>query len=1171
MATLRDIKASSERLGVKLSTKQINFIHKNQFLAREDLSASYQDWFAVEPDPETLEALGQVYSALNSEAQSVESLEEDQSQPESPAEDALSPTAEENQEQSQVNVGAESKLEGQDEQAMAASSEAEAEPLEQVSEHTSLTTQEAPEEESEEHGLDGDEQDSQDATFTEALEPEPPLTSEQDAVIEPVAAAKPFSPWWNQDEEPREESVDSERNQPAAKPDVSAYLDVVRRLDSERFEALQVFMGDDGAIQISWEKNGEEATYVVCGDIDHYPFEVTVDNALAVTKGSSLAYQGGLNFFTVFSFLGSNAKGVAWAKGRFVSEIDWFTAEVVDGKVSLAWSSPEPDLELRVAKSFPDQALVEVPTANFWLPVSGKTGHFLDTQVELGRRYQYRAYQEWVGPDGAVHATPGVTLDVNVVIDFPKVLSFEAALDTEVSGRVTCLVEGINQPDLVEIFEFDGLPSEQLIAATKEHRQLKSEDLSKLAVKSWLGQAVVGERAASPRGVSFSTVLTNASKASKTFALVLKLGSVAQVAGISTVQRVGEIVGAKLIERYDYQLIRLDEPTGAQSLDIWIVASAVPFEQISHTQPNRRVLIQEEYLRYGGILFAENVPNKPQIRKLAPEPQTIYIRGASTFEGETEFGSVIQVNYPGRLVLTYLAEPQTQVEEKPANKPKRRRLRDLFNRKPKTPKVQAEIQQTPTDATPDRPATNKRIDAIGKTLIAETKVEDYRDDRSESLLQRVLRALTPKGRKKKKVEQPDGPRLLIRVDGAESVGQLETISALHFASDSVPLDEHDSKVSKSPLDVRIAQHRGRFLPYKVGEGETGEPKFLTLEKSFEHRFQIQSEMPGDFLNGVRCFSVDGAVDLEQKKKAPSKPSELELSMTVIGPSGSGKSSFLASLTHYMQEQYELLLRAELVENDEAQNSLRGAARRLSVQGDLPARGIPITGSNENPTSTLRLVSKSALPLRKLKVVDTSGVDFSNPESLELASEFLLSSDLLVVTIDPTRNPTVAELSSGLVSKPDNFKESDEPFWLMETIVNFLNANSAARNPKQRVAICVTKFDAIEVANEIYGTSLTGTIRSGMAMSRDPHLLWSGEYLESFGLLQDKEVKTLLGRVSGYGPFLQLVQDSFDSKSVRFFGVSALGRSNFSKTLGGGGLTPTRISDPLRWAIYEQGL
>ena len=1141
MATLREIKSTAGSLGVLITAKHVNFLHKHQGVSLEDLGSSYQSWFSEEPDQELLSQLFSISQALPKVEDAETSVDESTQEPPSLDHDSQG-----------ISLGdlAESSSADQPDQPLDSETpeaqDPEIEPVLSLEAHSTAVAQ------------------TQESDPTETPE------------AEHIPEKKPFKPWWSEEQEQHqaEEASEEGHSQPI-RPDVAGYLDVARRLENDRFELVTIIKSDQGVLDLSWNPTEGNQTYVLCVDSNHYPFEVTVDNAVSISSITNSTYQGPEAYFTVFAFERAGSRGFAWAKGRFVADVEWFSADVVDGKVSLRWSAIPADLDLRVAKSLPDQRLVDVPTANFWLPVSSQSNGYVDDKVELGKNYQYRAYLEWVGADQAVHASPGITVMASVLVDFPKVLSFEAKIDESVSGKVNCFAEGVNIPEYVEVFEVDGLPSNELLAAVNEKRQLQVSELNQLKTRSWLGQSLVGTSSQTATGVQRSTVLSNASRVSKSFVLVLTLGSVAQVTAVSSVQRVGEILSAELIEKFDYQLIRLDQPQGAQSLDVWMVAASVPFEQIAHTPPNRRVLIQEEYLRYGGILFADKVPNKPQIRRLAASAQTIYIRGASTFEGVTEFGSVIQVNYPGRIKLAYMLEPeQPDAQEKEASPNPKKAIRWPWKKKPKvvipTPQL-ADAKDTGEESaelTTEQRETNKTIDSIGKKLIGESKYQPKGDDKTESFLKKFLRALTRKGRTKKAISQPQGPRVLIRVDGTEPSHNLSAISALHFAGETFPLDEHDCTVPKAPLELKLLQNRGSFQPLKIADGKDGEPIYLRLEPNLQHRLQIQCETPGDSIRGIRCFSIDGSVEYEIKKKIAAPLGDIDMAVVVVGSPGSGKSTFLAALTHYIQDQYELLVRAEVVEGEESSGSLRLAAKQLALEGKLPRRGRPITGSEQTPTSSISLVSKSPVPIRKLSFVDTSGIDFESDESLAHVSDELLRADLVVITIDPTRNLNVSGLASGIVAGGEETREADEPFWLLQRIVKVLTENKASRNPNQRVAICLTKFDAMEIASDISGTSLSGTIRSGMALARDPHMLWDGQYLESFGSLQDREVRALLSRVSGYGPFLKLVDDTFQRGEVRYFALSALGRSNFSETLGGGGLTSVRISDPIRWGARE---
>lgn len=1127
MATLKQIKSTAESVGVALNTKTLNFLHKHQEIQPTELADAYLQWFSVELDAATRTELELVLrNLIPGWGQQIEDELEPSDAESSDEVETTEPEGDELDESEAVDLDVEF-------------SDASASGSEEI-----------------EAGLD-----QEPLGVEEAAEAAPIVVSEPEP--KPV---EPFRPWWDESTAEAETQAQLEGVAKTPKPDVSAFLNVVRRPETDRFEYVAV--ASSGAeLELSWEPSEGSPTYVVCGEVDHYPFEVTIENALAISSEPHVSISCDEQFFTVFVFSSASSKGVPWAKGRRVSEVEWFSADVVDGKVALRWAAINEDLELRLARSLPDAELAEKPTANFWLPITAKSDSFVDSNVELGKTYEYRAYLEWLAPDGVIHSTTGVSQKIKVVVDFPKVLSFSAHLDGNVSGLVACEVEGVNNTDFVEIFEVDGLPSEELLAAISERRQLRVQELTLLATRHWLGQSLVGTAESVPSGVRFTTVLSNAGKTSKTFVLVLTVGDVAQVTQLATIQRVGEILSATLIERYDYQLIRVDQPTGAHSLDVWVVAAAVPFSQIAHTPPTRRVLIQEEYLRYGGILFADSVPDKPQIRKLAPNPQTIYVRGASTFEGQTEFGSVVQVSYPGRIELTYrIEEPKPEAEAQKEPAPKKR----LFGKK--KPQQPALAQPAPTKeltTTERERPTNKRIDALGKSLLTESQYEPKKQGQLETALKKIVDLLTGKRRKKKVQAQPDGKRAVFKITGYDPGHHLKSVAALHFASNTLPLDEHDCTVSKVPLDFTIAEFKNGFKPYRVSQDSTVQPVHLRLESGLQHRFQLQAGIADDLLKGVKCFSIDGSVDAEMGKTAPAVANDQKLSIVVIGPSGSGKSTYLAALTHYLQEQYEHLVKAELIEDEASENRLRMAAESLSTAGSLPKQGRPITGSKDSAASLLKFVSKSPVPIRELSVVDASGLNIGDPEVLKLASEYLLKADLILVMIDPTQNPTVSELASGIVSKTAANSEQDEPFWLMQTIVGFLNDHAQAKNPNQKVGICLTKADALEVASAIPGTSLYGTIRSGMALARDPHMLWRGDYLESYGSLLDKEVRSLLARVSGFGAFMKFVDDSFTKSEVRYFAVSSLGRSNFSATLGGGGLTPIRVSDPIRWVASSK--
>jgi hypothetical protein len=1140
MVTLKRLREISKERDLGLSSSILNFVHKNQPLSPEGLPDLYSNWFSSPGNEEVLlriQSLVEVAFPKADEHVSGEPTEEPEQLDVSDQdyqEQAVEP--EPNLPESTSGLMEPSSVIPED-QLLEELGEAQADYL--SSEISSLDEPETEAEESDSHDLEL-------SADQERVEPSPsPLESE----------VKEFQPWWT-DEQSIAEPHGMEEATESEPLDVSAFLETARVGPTHRFENVESIVDVDGAV-VSWPPMPGATSYVVSIEQDHYPFDVSFDNAAALTSDNSVKLGPQPVFLTVFAFQAPNQPGVTWAKGRIVPDLGWLTAEVVDGKVALRWSGIPDAVEIRIARSKPDQELPENPAASSWLNTPSDADYLIDSDVELGFTYHYRAYLQWTGPDGLVHSTEGKSVSIRVLVEFPEVRDFTVSLDESVSGLLRAHVRGDLESGLISVHEVDGLPDEKLLQAVSDKLQLGAEDLGFLQTIKWLGQPVLGNLEAHHGGVELTTTLTNAGKSSKTFVLVLIVGRVAQVTALDTVQRVGEIRTASIQDRYDYQLLCLDQPLGAQTLDIWVVAPSVPFDRIAHTAPTRKVIIAEEYLLYGGILFADNVPEKPHIRRLAPDPQNIYIRGASTFGGQVEYGEVIRVNYPGRIEVSFELEekePDSDVTSSP-RRPKKVRKGDSKRSVPNA--QQAKLNESPID-------TNSRLDKLGLSLMGESQFEAKQGLQHENYLQKLLSRLRRLGKRPVAVASAtQGKRLLVKLTGAESIRELPKISVLHFAANSYPLDQFDSQVSKAPLELSTSQFREKPEPYKLPGSSDTEVQWLRVEPELMHRLQVQCDLSGDLLRGYRCFSLDSSVDAEVKRMQSPTATDRNISIVILGPPGAGKSTYLAALTHYLQGPYEILSRSEVIEVAGESSRLRDTARALAREGTLPSQGRPITENGNSATTTLEFSSGRPVELREVSMTDTSGLDLGDSESLNAIADTLLKADLIIFAVDPSHNLAVGEITGGVVPKTANIQERHQPFWMMKSLVDFLDQHAASRRAGQKIAVCLTKLDAMQEAAQVLGTALTGTIRSGMALARDPHLLWSGAYLESDGRLLDKEVKSLLGRVSGMRPFVQLVQDRFKPDEVRYFANSAIGRSSFSSSMGAG-LTSVRISDPIRW-------
>ena len=258
MATLKQIRDTAESVGVALNTKTINFIHKHQDIQPSDLTAAYFEWFSVELEEQTRQDLESVLSSLIPDwgkqlEEHVDLPAEEGSSNQKPDEDVS------------------------EDEDIVAPQENSTDPDDASEEELTKTDQEAEPSESEDSDpADEVAPEAQDANTIEDSSPDVAIAEEV-----PAKPVEPFRPWWDEStsaEETEHESPDVLKTQ---RPDVSTFLNVARRPETDRFEYISV--SRNGAdLELSWPAGEGSPTYVVCGEDDHYPFEVTVENALAI-------------------------------------------------------------------------------------------------------------------------------------------------------------------------------------------------------------------------------------------------------------------------------------------------------------------------------------------------------------------------------------------------------------------------------------------------------------------------------------------------------------------------------------------------------------------------------------------------------------------------------------------------------------------------------------------------------------------------------------------------------------------------------------------------------------------------------------------------------------------------------------------------------------------------
>ena len=120
----------------------------------------------------------------------------------------------------------------------------------------------------------------------------------------------------------------------------------------------------------------------------------------------------------------------------------------------------------------------------------------------------------------------------------------------------------------------------------------------------WLGTRIIGAPEQRSSKVTITAPMLPGQKDSRTYVAISVLGSKALISDVKVVQQVGDIEELKVIDRYDYVLLRVSPPAGASALDVWVLGENA---ELGTANPTRRVQIDDEYRRFGGVIFAENV------------------------------------------------------------------------------------------------------------------------------------------------------------------------------------------------------------------------------------------------------------------------------------------------------------------------------------------------------------------------------------------------------------------------------------------------------------------------------------------------------------------------------------------------------------------------------------
>ena len=854
------------------------------------------------------------------------------------------------------------------------------------------------------------------------------------------------------------------------------------------------------ALKISWSApTKSEMTYVLAVGSSDFPRVVRDAQKTFLTREKTLTVASGNSFFSLFGFDEPNSKGRLVAMGRVLTDVTTVEVEPYEDQIRLRWTGGDAVAGVALYRSKPNKPMPDNPPAALRLKVSGAATSFIDTDVEPGQEFDYKVVVEWEGPNGRLVSTEGKLVSVVVPGSIPSVTGFTVTRTDDTAQTVDVEFDAPAR-GTVRVFQVIGHPRTELLSAEGSGTEFPVDRVLDPEIRAWLGSEVIDPPKAADGKIRIQKApMLSGGLDARTYIAVGTLGKRARISGIKVIQQVGSIDEAEMIDRLDYQLLRVALPAGAQSLEVWLKGQSVSGDVSSAElgQPDRTVQIDYEYRRFGGVLFSNGVPGLPGLKALQPDPLTIYIRGISTFEGVAHAGPIFRVNYPGRVAVHFRASKKAGAQaEKPA----------------------------------------KGIGGI------------FRKDDGASI-----------GSKPSILE--------LKVDSPASLSGFR-MDLYHYAAPTYPLDASvPGSVNRDPIGVIPS----KFSTWQAeGLSRTGGQ----IELPANLQFRLANSSPE--LEGTPIFTVDHRVDATELPPISGLKDNASLSVVLIGAKQSGKTTYVQALLNYFEQQLSATLGAKLMpldETDQIAIQRLDEMRKFVTSGRLPeatrsARPFMNQASDApkdpmDPTKSLnfKFFNGGDVPLSEIKLIDVAGEDMDSLETMKFYEKAIRKADLIIFLMDPLQLGQVRAILGGTPLPP----QGTDPFIVLNNLIQVLEEAPDQRNPKQKVAITLSKFDSFESITEMSGNAMTGLIQKGMQLTRDPNTNAQYLYNAMDGSALESEILGILDRLN-IAPFTSLVRNSFPADSARYFVVSSLGHSTHAERMDSAGITSYRISDPIRWAL-----
>lgn len=324
------------------------------------------------------------------------------------------------------------------------------------------------------------------------------------------------------------------------------------------------------------------------------------------------------------------------AAGEVVSPVEDFKLTEDEGRVIAQWNV------------FPGTRSVRV----YRVPLSGGTRGindprheiltnepnltgFVDAEVSRGETYLYRAMAE-VTVGSTVRLANSVQKEIQVSVVLKPVLDVQIAMSTERAGEFE-LRWSTPPTGRVSIYRSNTAPPADLEGSEMPVDALSPQGLDETAQ---LKHPVVAADTTSSR---MAGVPWPSSWDRTYFTPVTIFGNKAKVGAVKVQTRpVAAVTDARIIERFNAQIVSFGWPAAAVSVLAWVAPRSLPAEQAIAGRPDEEIHLRQ-HRRDGGLTFSQ----------LLPAGCIVYLVPVAYSRGEQIRGEHVGISYPGLTRVQY--------------------------------------------------------------------------------------------------------------------------------------------------------------------------------------------------------------------------------------------------------------------------------------------------------------------------------------------------------------------------------------------------------------------------------------------------------------------------------------------------------------------------------------